>query len=175
RQFVLDWRKSLYSNLLKTLRSNVSDDDLDTQLIKKTIRSVLNSVEYPEMEYGSLLDSDEEEDSSKKSKGILGGLLSSMSRSRGGLNARGTLTGSEADEFLEEALSFINNLKKQVNSDIKTYCKNLIQSLKTLDPSEKIFGNYKMRIEELEEQLKNRELTLDRFSKFTNELKEVRL
>lgn len=174
QQFVLDWKKHLYSNIVKTLRKNVDDDSLDTILIKKTIRTVLNSVEYPEMEYGSLLEKEKKESTPKKTL-FRAVLASSLRNKNNGLQARGTLEGSDAEKFLDEALDFISDLKKQVSKDIKSYCKNLITSLKKIDPSEKIFQNYLLRIEELENQLEKREVTLEMFSNLTKELKEVYL
>lgn len=147
QEITTQWRKNLYSQLVGTLRSNVNDDDLDPQLIRSTIRNVLNSIDYPDIEYDvELPDS---------------------------LEAKGTLTGSSAEDFIESAKNYLSSLKRIVNGDIKAYLKSLIDTLEKIDPSSKIFGDYKEKIEQLEEQIKYKGITLGRFDNFAKKLVEI--
>ncbi len=145
KKYILEWRKNLYLRLIKVLRNNVDDDDLDIDIIRSTIRDVLNNVKYPEIEYNGSLPEE--------------------------LKAKGTLTGSGVEEYVDEARSYINKLKKRVNRDIKNYIKFLVDSLNGITPSTQIFDSYKEKINQLEEQIKLKEITLERFSKLQDELK----
>lgn len=145
-EYILQWKKNLNSNLIKVLMDNVADEDLEPNLIRSSIREVLNSIRYPELEYGDQMFSE----SMKKNSG--------------------TLVGSAAETFLDDTKNHIRGLTKKVNNDIKGYIDGLIYILKNYDPSSKILGNYKERISELEEQIKSKQIILARIEKLTAEL-----
>lgn len=146
-EFILEWRKNLYSILVKTLRDNINDDDLEPNLIRNSIRNILNLVEYPDINYS-------------------GDLPVS-------LNATNTLRDSSAENFISAAQDYISNLRKRVNDDINSYIKRLITNLSAHDPSTKIFENYKEKIEQLEEQIKYKEITIESLARFIKELEKV--
>jgi len=145
--FIRDWKKSLSRDLLKILRENVDDEDLNIQQIKKVIRNVLNSIEYPEMKYS-------------------GNLPSSLSVS-------GTLKGSRAEEFISDAQKHISSLNGRVRDDINGYLKKLISKLNDVEISQTIFGNYDEILKELEEEVSNKAITLDKLNWLKNEIKKV--
>jgi prenyltransferase beta subunit len=51
KNYLINWKKSLYKTLVSTLRNEVGDDALDITLIRQTIRGVLNTAKYPEISY----------------------------------------------------------------------------------------------------------------------------
>jgi len=145
KTFILSWRKSVYSRLVKTLREAVGDEDLDVDIIKSTIRNIVNSVEYPEIDYS-------------------GGLPSHLKRS-------GVLKGYDAEEYLDDARDYVNDLKERVTKDIKKYRKQLVKSLQNQQLSDKIFAHYKKEIEKLEEEINTKELTLEKYNNLLTQFK----
>jgi len=145
KTFILSWRKSVYSRLVKTLREAVGDEDLDVDIIKSTIRNIVNSVEYPEIDYS-------------------GGLPSHLKRS-------GVLKGYDAEEYLDDARDYVSDLKERVTKDIKKYRKQLVKSLQNQQLSNKIFAHYKKEIEKLEEEINTKELTLEKYNNLLTQFK----
>lgn len=147
QDFIHNWKKNLNSQLIKVLRGSVDDDDLEPNLIRSSIREVLNLINYPELEYGEY-------------------------KFRSDKN--GTLRDNAAENFMEMAKEYINNFKRLVHKDINDYNKTLVSSLKSFDPSTRIFGSYKERIKELEEQIKTKKVVLSRIEKLVVELEMIK-
>lgn len=145
--FIQNWKKSLTQGLVKILRENVNDDELNLQNINKVIRTVLNSIEYPEMEYSGKLPTS--------------------------LSVHGTLTGNRAEEFISDAQKYISSLKSRVKDDINSYLKQLISALNNIEISQSIFGDYDAILKQLEEEVSNMSITLDRLSKIKNQIEKV--
>jgi len=145
---IINWKKDLYKNLLKSIREHIDTEDIDINIIKSSLRKVLNSIEYPELKYSGKLP-----DSLKKT---------------------GVLKSSEAEEFLDESRNYVNDLKRRIFNDIDAHLKKLYATLKGTDPSVKIFSNYKEKVEEIEKLLKNKELSLAEFSKFIKDMESVK-
>jgi hypothetical protein len=129
------------------MRDNVDDDDLDPQQIQKAIRNALNSVIYPDISYSNSLPAS--------------------------LSAKGTLKKSAAENFLQDAQEYISKLRTRVRQDINSYLSSLVQTLKAVGLSESIFSNYNSMLEELENQIKNKAVTLDSFDRLKKSLKEI--
>ena len=146
QNFMLSWKKELLISLVKILRENTDDDELDPQLIRKSIRVIINSIKYPELDYANERDNFSE------------------------LNETGTLTGSSAENYIESAREYLSVLKKRVTKNIRDYVMSLEKNMNTLSPSETIFGSYKERIEELEKQIENKNLTIDNFKRLIKSL-----
>lgn len=147
KEFIYNWKKSLYLQLIKTMRDNIDDDDLDPQQIQKVIRNVLNSVIYPDISYGNNLPTS--------------------------LSAKGTLTGNDAENFLQNAQEYISKLRTRVRQDINSYLSSLIHALKAVSLSESLFSRYNTMLEELENQIKNKAVTLDSFNRLNGELEKI--
>lgn len=147
KEFILNWKKSLYLQLIRTMRDNVNDDDLDPQQIQKVIRNVLNSVIYPNISYSNNLPAS--------------------------LSAKGTLSGNDAENFLQDAQEYISKLRTIVRQDINTYLSSLVQTLKAVSLSESLFSSYNTMLEELENQIKNKALVIDSFDRLHKELMSV--
>ncbi|CAA6822303.1 MAG: Unknown protein [uncultured Sulfurovum sp.] len=147
KSFILDWKKQLSRDLIKLLRDNVNDEDLNVSQIKKVIRNVLNTIVYPELSYTGQLPST--------------------------LSANGTLEDSRAEEYMSEAQSYVSSLNGRVKKDIKSFLSTLLTALKAIEMSKSIFGNYDELLQTLEEQINNKEITFDKFNKIKNELEKV--
>ena len=143
KKYIKEWRKSVYKKLIRVLRNTIGDDNLEVNTLKRALRKVVNSVEFPDIVYS--------------------GLPSSLKKS-------GTLKGSSAERFLDEAREFVNNLQYEVKKDINNYLENLTYKLSKLDISEEIFKTYHKEMEKLQKEIENKELTLKRYKKILEEL-----
>ncbi|MEO1814186.1 MAG: dynamin family protein, partial [Acetobacterium sp.] len=141
---ILSFRKNMHSQLVSTLRTVVEDEELDPQLIRKAIRGVINSVELPEINLDNPMP-------------VV-------------FKAKGTLKDYEAEEFLNEANDYLNSLKKLVNKSIKTYVKDLFSALNGVSLSQEVFSNFNQRINELDNQIKNKTISLERFNQIIEKL-----
>jgi len=142
------WKKEIaQKTIIKTLRETLGDENVDIPILTNTIKQVLNTVSYPDISYS-------------------GGLPSDLRKS-------GTLTGSSAERFLSDAQEYVSNLKTRVKKDIKNYIKSLTTSLKEVDISKKIFSKYENKMQELENAIKNKELSLDGYNKIIKDLKAI--
>ena len=147
KAFILEWKKRLNQDLVRVLRDNVNDEDLNVTQIKKVIRNVLNTIIYPEISYSGQLPSS--------------------------LAANGTLKGSSAESYIADAQEYVSSLKGRVKKDIKKFLKNLIAALKSIEMSKSIFGNYDEILKELETQINNKEIVLDKLTRIRNEIEKV--
>jgi len=145
--FILEWKKMLNRDLIRVLRDNVNDDDLNVNQIKKVIRNVLNTIKYPEMSYSGQIPSS--------------------------LSASGTLEGRRAEVYISDSQAYVASLNGRVKKDIKEFLKELIQALKNIEMSKSIFSDYDKILRELEEQMNNKELTLDKFNRLKVGIKKV--
>lgn len=147
KKYILNWKKSLNKTLIASLRREAGDDLLDVYLISKTLRGILNSVKYPEINYNGIFPN-----SLKKS---------------------GTLKERDAEDFLEEAGDYVSDLKSRVKNDIKNYVGSLSYTLKEQDIASSLFGGYSKDIEKLENEIENKELTLDRYDSILKRLGDI--
>ena len=147
KQYVSNWRKMIYKKLVSTLRDEAGDDMLDVMLISKTIRGVLNSVIFPDISYD--------------------GSFPQL------LKKSGTLKKNEAEEFMNEAYNYVTNLKSRVKKDSQDYVGSLLDILKQQKIGESIFSKYAKEIEQLENDIKDKELSMDRFNYILQQLGDI--
>jgi len=148
KQYVSNWRKEIiYKELVSTLRREVGDANLDVKLISKTIKGLLESVVFSDISY---------EENFPKS-----------------LKKSGTLKESEAEDFINEAYNYVSDLKLQVKKDIQNYISSLIGTLRQENIGENIFSKYTKEIEQLENDIENKELTLDRLNHILKQLRAI--
>lgn len=177
QELIRDWKRKLTNGLLKILRSCVDDQNLKTDVIRRAIRSAIDSVEYPELDYSDAYsESDPKEDvTSENATGwwVFNNKYSSKKSISQVLNKTGTITDYEAEEFIDTAKKFVSKFRKRVAKDIKAYVDLIAETLKTTDISGNIFSSYFERIDNLEQQINNKEITLDKLSSIKKELQEI--
>lgn len=144
KQNIANLKKELLNILVSTARDVAGDDALDPAIISRTIRSVIASVEYPNISY-----SDDFPKELKKS---------------------GTLKGYDAEQFLEAASEYARSLKGRVKQDIKSSVDILIKSFKNQNIAENIFAKYDDEIKALLSDIENKEQALDRYEIIIKEL-----
>lgn len=147
KQYISNWRKKIYKELVSTLRSEAGDDMLDVMLISKTIRGILSLVVFPDISYD-------------------GNFPKALKKS-------GTLKEDKAEEFINEAYNYVSDLKSRVKNDIQIYVSSLIDTLKQENIGESIFSKYTKEIEQLENDIENKELTLARLNYILKQLEAI--
>ena len=86
----------------------------------------------------------------------------------------GKLEGSEGDSFIDATLDYLNLVGNGFNDYISKYLSSLERQLKDgKNIGEVVFRNLDRRIEAIEEQLKNKEAMLKRFTLLEKDLKSV--
>jgi len=147
KEFINNWKKQIFKDLIGVLRDTAGDENLEVPILSSVIRRVINSVELPDITYSNSLPSS--------------------------LRKSGTLKGREAERFLDNARDYVSTLKSRVKGDINSYVSSLILKLQNIDVGKEIFKSYDKEIEKLEEELNNRELTIKRYERILNEIKEI--
>ena len=143
----LTFKRTLNRDLVGTLRKHIEDDELDAQIIQKSIREVINKVVYPAFEYDTKLPSH--------------------------LSARGTLKKSDAEQFMSEAMNFISDYNITVKQNISIYTNDLIIILEAHDPAKGFFDSYNGKIEKLEKELENKTITIEKYKRLISSLEEA--
>lgn len=172
------WRKELFSRLLKALRFHVEDEsNLDDTMIRTAIRKVCASLDPPQLDFAP------QNANTKKPEGT-GSYMKSISsffddfgtsagHRNSSLSARGTITGPEAEAFIEEAKKSIINMQKRLNKQIDNHAKALKDKLLSCQPAKQIFANHETDIEKLRQEINQLELTRNRINAMVQELNKA--
>lgn len=140
-------KELFYNRLIATLREKAGDGNIDIHLVQKTIRNLLNSISYPEIIYTGSIPKE--------------------------LKKTGTLKNGEAEKFMEEVTNYISNFQQRVRNDIKKYIASLVTVLKNQNIGEDIFFSYSKNIENLENDINNKELSLSKNQYILKQLESV--
>ena len=134
-----EWKKTVQGRVIMELRKAVGDDDMpDISLLKTALRRLVNNMELPNLDFGS---------------NTFSGSLS------------GTVEDDDVDRFMDEAHSFMTNLRNVFNKTRDEFLSTMEKSAKREKMSELLFSNFKKQLESLEKEIQNKELTLDRLDK----------
>jgi predicted GTPase len=142
-----DLKDLFYDRLTATLREKAGDGNIDIHLVNRTIRNLLNSISYPEIIYTGSIPKE--------------------------LKKTGTLKNGEAEKFMEEVTDYISNFQQRVRNDIKNYISSLIDVLKNQNIGEDIFSSYSINIENLENDINNKELNLAKNQYILKQLENI--
>ena len=143
---VKTWRKQVANNLVRTLRDNLGDEDLNIGMIQRTLREVFQSVEIPTIEFGEL---------------------------PGPLRQTGTLRDSQAESYMNEVYRFLPDFQQQVRQDVVGYLQTLEETLVRLDCAEKFMANFNAQAEQLAREIENREMTIESYQRSLSELQTI--
>ncbi|MCR4941486.1 MAG: dynamin family protein [Campylobacter sp.] len=141
------WRDNLYKGLISVARQKAGDDILDIHIISRSIRNIINSVNYPDIDYQNTLPS-------------------SLCKS-------GTLEGSDADYFIREVYNFKSNLRSRVKNDVRNSVSSLAANLKAINIGEDIFQEYSNEIEKRLKDVENKEEAIDRHNLIIKEISDA--
>ncbi len=132
--------------MIGKIRDLVGDGNLDTSIIRKSIRIVLDAVIFPDFEKVAL---------------------------PGYLNEYGTLTGSQAETFAGKAKEFVSNQEYEFKNKIKVYAKEVKQNLSKCDFVSEVFNDYLQEVEDLEAQIKDNANSVNQLNKFITDFKNI--
>ncbi len=142
------WKKQLNPMIVNTLREKVNDEDIDIDTLKSIVKYAIRSIILPEMEYSSNIPDN--------------------------LQPVGTLKNEDAQDYLSDTTNYaINKLRPRVGKDITKYIKSLKDELIAINPSEIIFNSYKDDIEQLQQQIENREVSVEKFERLIDEIEKI--
>lgn len=140
-------KELFYNRLIATLREKAGDGNIDIHLVQRTIRNLLNSISYPEIVYTGTIPDE--------------------------LKKTGTLKSREAEQLMEEVKNYISNFQQRVRDDIKNYISSLIDVLKNQNIGDNIFSSYSKNIENLENDINNKELSLSKNQYILKQLESI--
>jgi hypothetical protein len=132
-----EWRKSVHRSIANAYRDIVGDEGVDKKMVIRAIRDLVENLELGEFGFDRRLPAR--------------------------LKARGTLEGTEADQFLGNSRDYIAELYGKIGSAISLCIDNIDVSL----PEDVAFSFYKEldeKVELLREQIVNKEESLARFA-----------
>lgn len=145
--FVKQWRGTLQKQVISSMRSVVGEGVVDSDLIQRAcIKAVSVIKDLPEPK--------------------LPGLPKPL-KSRSG-----RLKGSDAEDCLEAARNYLEQLKTDAEEVIKKI-QGRMQDIAAMDFAESIFSAYESDIHELEKQIKTKGLTLERFDALLRDLNKM--
>ena len=140
-------KKNLYSQIIPILREKIGDENINLHQIQKVVRSVVNLIESPQIDYT---------DSFPKE-----------------LKRTETLKRYEAENFIADAKNYIYSFEKRVLKDIDNYLSFFVEKLKQQKLGEDIFSSYSKNIENLENDINNKELSLERNQYILKQLENI--
>jgi hypothetical protein len=157
-----EWRRAVQSQVTRALREAAGDMEIDFTTLKNALRRQVNSMELPEFSLSGHGFSFAEAES-RESKGFLW-FAGSRSRS-------GTLESDEAEEFINEVNEYIGRLKRVYTQKTGQFIADVEKSVKREKISDLMFKDMKGRLEALEKEIENKQMTLDRLDRCLSALK----
>ena len=141
-----DWRNGLIKDMTRILREHFDDETLEASLIRRVIRSTVNSITIPNFKYEL-----------------------QMPKS---LSPQGVLEGDKAEAFRDEAERHFNSLYNKFDTEIGLYTKALAAEMKKVRLEERLLEESKKELAALENLIENKEMELKRISYLKGELKK---
>jgi hypothetical protein len=142
-----DWKATVQRRVTSALMEAVENVDLiDFGMLKTALRRLVNNMELPNLDLGSNT------------------FNSSFS---------GTIKDRYIDRFVDEAESFMTNLRNVFNRARDEFLSSVEKSAKREKMSDMIFSDLKKQLESLEKEIENKKLTLDRLKKCLSALEKA--
>lgn len=150
RDFIKGRRKEAHKCISEKLLKEMEGNSIymDRILISNSIKSAFNAIEYPEISYES------------KIPYFISG-------------ASGTLSGSEAEQFISKVENYITDFKLQVGKDINSFADKIGANLKGIKLGDKIFSKVISEIERLKDDLADKEKKLEEYKNLQANLEEA--
>jgi hypothetical protein len=139
-----EWKQTVQRLVTKAVTESVQDENsIDFQSIKTALRRQIGSMEIPELDFSSC----------------------SFESS-----ASGKLEDYEAERFLSEAHDYMARLRSYFQSQTAQFIKGLESSVRKYSMSELLFNDIKEQIEQLEQDIENKQAKLERLRDCAKEL-----
>jgi predicted GTPase len=142
-----DWKKSVQQRITHALIETVEDVDLiDFEMLKTAIRRLVNNMELPELDLSS--------------------------RAFSG-SQTGTLEGDSAEQFISEVQAHLEKLRIFYREQTHEFISALEKTSKREKMSGLVLGDIGKQLENLENELNNKNVTLDRLKKCKKTLEGI--
>ncbi len=146
--FKVVFRKELYAKVFKQLHEIISDDLIDEVAFQKSVKAVLDSIEFKEFDYTDKLPSE-----------IRG--------------KTGNLKGDEADAFIQSVEMHVRNFEDETKKDVKGYIQGLREALERQNFASDTLKKLQKDMQNLHNQVQNKEQSIAQLEKQIKALKEI--
>ncbi|WRE39284.1 dynamin-like GTPase family protein [Helicobacter pylori] len=133
--FKVVFKKELYAKVFKQLREIISDDLIDEVAFQKSVKAVLDSIEFKEFDYTDKLPSE-----------IRG--------------KTGNLKGDEADAFIQSVEMHVRNFESEAKKDVKGYIQGLREALEGQNFASDTLKKLQKDMQNLHNQAQNKEQSI---------------
>ncbi|WQS52519.1 dynamin-like GTPase family protein [Helicobacter pylori] len=146
--FKVVFKKELYAKVFSQLREIISDDLIDEVAFKKSVKAVLDSIEFKEFDY------------TDKLPGEIRGKT-------------GFLKGDEANAFIQSVGNYVRGFEAQAKQDVKGYIQGLREDLGEQDFANGVLSKLQKDMQNLHNQAQNKEQSIAQLDAQINALKEI--
>ena len=135
RSFKVVFKKELYAKVFSQLREIISDDLIDEVAFKKSVKAVLDSIEFEKFDY------------TDKLPGEIKGKT-------------GFLKGDEANAFIQSVENHVRGFEAEAKQDVKGYVQGLSENLGEQDFANGVLSKLQQDMQNLHNQAQNKEQSI---------------
>ncbi|GAA8611884.1 dynamin family protein [Helicobacter pylori] len=146
--FKVVFKKELYAKVFSQLREIIPDDLIDEVAFKKSVKAVLDSIEFKEFDYADKL------------PGEIRGKT-------------GFLKGDEANAFIQSVEMHVRNFEDETKKDVKGYIQGLRENLKKQNFASDTLKKLEENMQNLQHQAQNKEQSIAQLDAKIQALKEI--
>lgn len=140
-----DWKRSVQTQVITQLQNATDDSDQLFNMMKKALRTSVNSMQLPDMEIDYPFENDRS----------------------------GVLKDQEAEAFMEDVNNYLDELRSRYRSRTTTLINNMVKAASTSKMSDLIFSDMRGQLEALESGIKDKHMTLGRLQRCHNDLGQL--
>ncbi|GAA7752777.1 hypothetical protein HpCOL17_07380 [Helicobacter pylori] len=133
--FKVVFKKELYAKVFSQLHEIISDDLIDEVAFQKSVKAVLDSIEFEEFDYADKL------------PGEIRGKT-------------GFLKGVEANAFIQSVGNYVRNFEAEAKQDVKGYIQGLREDLGEQDFANGVLSKLQKDMQNLQHQVQNKEQSI---------------
>ncbi len=146
--FKVVFKKELYAKIFSQLREIISDDLIDEVAFQKSVKAVLDSIEFKEFDYADKL------------PGEIRGKT-------------GNLKGDEANAFIQSVGNYVRDFEAEAKKDVKGYIQGLREDLGKQDFANGVLSKLQKDMQNLHNQAQNKEQSIAQLDAQIKALKEI--
>ena len=132
-----DWKRKVQTLVVTQLQDATDDSGQLFQMMKKALRTSVNSMQLPDMEIDYPFENDKS----------------------------GVLKDQEAEAFMEEVNTYLDELRSRYRSRTTTLINDMVKAASTSKMSDLIFSDMRGQLDALESSIKDKQVTLDRLQR----------
>lgn len=145
-EYTKKWKEQTYNRIIGALREAIGDADLDFAITARIVRNIIARIPEPDFHPDNSLPTE--------------------------LKKSGQIRDGEADAYMEVADNFVTNLSSRVREAISNFIGEWIANLENLDLVNALTGNLENELEQLKNEIDNREVSLYRYRTIQQELEQ---